>query len=59
MHPESFSAFVDLDGQLGPNAATMRQTIARLLCGGTVRTKIGPGGECAGYGVAVLFTTLA
>lgn len=33
MHPELFSAFVDLDGQLGPNAGTKRQTIARLFGG--------------------------
>ncbi len=33
LHPEMFSAFVDLDGQLGPNAGTKRQTIARLFGG--------------------------
>jgi S-formylglutathione hydrolase FrmB len=33
MHPEQFSAFVDLDGQLGPNTGTKRQTIARLFGG--------------------------
>jgi S-formylglutathione hydrolase FrmB len=33
MHPESFSAFVDLDGQLGPNAGSKEQTIARLFGG--------------------------
>lgn len=33
MHPEMFSAFVDLDGQLGPNTGTKRQTIARLFGG--------------------------
>ena len=33
MHPELFSAFVDLDGQLGPNAGTRQQTIARLFGG--------------------------
>jgi S-formylglutathione hydrolase FrmB len=33
MHPELFSAFVDLDGQLGPNTGTKRQTIARLFRG--------------------------
>jgi S-formylglutathione hydrolase FrmB len=33
MHPERFSAFVDLDGQLGPNMGTKRQTIARLFGG--------------------------
>lgn len=33
MHPELFSAFVDLDGQLGPNTGTKRQTIARLFGG--------------------------
>jgi len=33
MHPELFSAFVDLDGQLGPNAGNKAQTIARLFGG--------------------------
>jgi S-formylglutathione hydrolase FrmB len=33
MHPELFSAFVDLDGQLGPNTGTKRQTVARLFDG--------------------------
>ena len=33
MHPEMFSAFVDLDGQLGPNTGTKQQTIARLFGG--------------------------
>ena len=33
LHPEMFSAFVDLDGQLGPNAGTKRQTVARLFGG--------------------------
>ncbi|WP_395308181.1 alpha/beta hydrolase-fold protein [Mycobacterium sp. AMU20-3851] len=32
-HPETFSAFVDLDGQLGPNMGTKRQTVARLFGG--------------------------
>lgn len=32
-HPELFSAFVDIDGQKGPNAGTKRQTIARLFGG--------------------------
>lgn len=32
-HPETFSAFVDLDGQLGPNMGTRRQTVARLFGG--------------------------
>lgn len=32
-HPELFSAFVDLDGQLGPNTGTKRQTIGRLFGG--------------------------
>ena len=32
-HPEVFSAFVTLDGQLGPNAGTKKQTIARLFGG--------------------------
>jgi S-formylglutathione hydrolase FrmB len=32
-HPELFGAFVDIDGQLGPNAGTKLQTIARLFDG--------------------------
>lgn len=32
-HPELFSAVVDLDGQLGPNAGPKNQTIARLFGG--------------------------
>lgn len=32
-HPELFSAIVDLDGQLGPNAGKKQQTIARLFGG--------------------------
>jgi S-formylglutathione hydrolase FrmB len=34
-HPELFGAFVDIDGQLGPNAGTKQQTIARLFGGDT------------------------
>jgi S-formylglutathione hydrolase FrmB len=33
LHPESFSAFVDIDGELGPNAGSRKQTIARLFDG--------------------------
>jgi S-formylglutathione hydrolase FrmB len=33
IHPELFRAFVDIDGQLGPNAGTKQQTIARLFGG--------------------------
>jgi S-formylglutathione hydrolase FrmB len=33
MHPELFGAFVDIDGQLGPNTGTTDQTIARLFGG--------------------------
>lgn len=32
-HPDLFSAIVDLDGQLGPNAGKKAQTIARLFGG--------------------------
>jgi S-formylglutathione hydrolase FrmB len=35
MHPELFSAFIDIDGQYGPNAGTRQQTIARLFAGDT------------------------
>jgi S-formylglutathione hydrolase FrmB len=31
LHPELFRSFVDIDGQLGPNAGTLPQTIARLF----------------------------
>ena len=33
MHPELFSAFVDIAGDMGPNAGTKDQTIARLYGG--------------------------
>lgn len=33
MHPELFSAFVDIDGELGPTAGNKQQTIARLFGG--------------------------
>jgi S-formylglutathione hydrolase FrmB len=33
MHPESFSVFVDIAGDLGPNAGTREQTIERLYGG--------------------------
>lgn len=33
MHPELFSAFLDIAGDLGPNAGTKEQTIARLFGG--------------------------
>jgi S-formylglutathione hydrolase FrmB len=33
MHPEMFSAFVDIAGDLAPNAGTKSQTIARLFDG--------------------------
>jgi S-formylglutathione hydrolase FrmB len=33
MHPELFSAFIDFDGQLGPNAGGKEQTVARLFGG--------------------------
>jgi S-formylglutathione hydrolase FrmB len=33
MHPESFSSFVDIAGDMGPNAGTKDQTIARLYDG--------------------------
>ena len=34
-YPELFSAFVDIDGQIGPNAGTKQQTIYRLFGGDT------------------------
>ncbi|MEO6794988.1 MAG: alpha/beta hydrolase-fold protein [Mycobacterium sp.] len=33
MHPEKFSTFVDIAGDLGPNSGTRTQTIARLFGG--------------------------
>jgi S-formylglutathione hydrolase FrmB len=33
MHPELFSAFVDIAGDLGPTAGTKEQTVARLFGG--------------------------
>jgi S-formylglutathione hydrolase FrmB len=33
MHPELFSAFVDIDGDIGPNAGTKAQTVERLFSG--------------------------
>ncbi|MCV7005182.1 alpha/beta hydrolase [Mycobacterium gordonae] len=33
MHPETFSAFVDIGGDIGPNAGTREQTIDRLFGG--------------------------
>ncbi|MGH3564385.1 MAG: alpha/beta hydrolase, partial [Mycobacterium sp.] len=35
MHPDQFSAFVDIDGDLGPNSGTKAQTMARLFDGNT------------------------
>ena len=52
MHPELFSSFVDIAGDMGPNAGTKDQTVARLYGGNaaawaqfdptTVITKHGP-----------------
>ncbi len=33
MHPELFSSFVDIAGNMGPEAGTKAQTIARLFGG--------------------------
>lgn len=33
MHPDKFSAFLDIDGQIGPNAGSKKQTVARLFGG--------------------------
>ena len=33
MHPELFSTFVDIAGDMGPNAGTKEQTIARIYGG--------------------------
>ncbi|CAN5209004.1 alpha/beta hydrolase-fold protein [soil metagenome] len=63
LHPELFSAFVDIDGQLGPNAGTREQTVARLFGGDeaawaafdpkTVITQHGPySGMSAWFGVS-------
>ena len=31
MHPDMFTAFLDIDGQVGPNAGSKNQTVARLF----------------------------
>ena len=59
MHPDMFSAFVDIAGDLGPNAGTKAQTIARLFGGNpdawaafdptTVITRHGPYTGVAGW----------
>lgn len=59
MHPELFQTFVDMDGQLGPNAGSQPQTIARLFGGdaaafaqfdpATVVRKHGPYSGVAGW----------
>ncbi|CDO05364.1 hypothetical protein C1S82_13420 [Mycolicibacterium cosmeticum] len=33
MHPELFTTFLDIDGQIGPNAGSKNQTVARLFGG--------------------------
>jgi S-formylglutathione hydrolase FrmB len=59
MHPELFSAFVDVDGGLAPDAGSKQQTIARLFGGdatafaafdpATVMTAHGPYAGLAGW----------
>ncbi|MDR3663719.1 MAG: alpha/beta hydrolase-fold protein [Mycobacterium sp.] len=59
MHPELFQSFVDMDGQVGPNAGSKGQTIARLFGGdaaafdafdpATVVRKHGPYSGVAGW----------
>jgi S-formylglutathione hydrolase FrmB len=59
MHPELFSAFVDIAGDVGPNAGTKEQTITRLFGGNaaawaafdptTVITRHGPYHGVAGW----------
>ncbi|MUL65045.1 hypothetical protein BOO86_11270 [Mycobacterium sp. CBMA 234] len=59
MHPELFQTFVDMDGQVGPNAGSAPQTIARLFGGdaaafaqfdpSTVVRKHGPYSGVAGW----------
>jgi S-formylglutathione hydrolase FrmB len=59
MHPELFSSFVDVAGDMGPNAGTKAQTIARLYGGNaaawsafdptTVITKHGPYSGVSGW----------
>lgn len=58
MHPEIFSAFVDIGGDIGPNAGTREQTIDRLFGGDaeaywrfeprTVMSRHGPYTDLAG-----------
>jgi S-formylglutathione hydrolase FrmB len=40
MHPDLFSTFVDIAGDMGPNAGTKEQTIARLYGGNTAQWAI-------------------
>jgi S-formylglutathione hydrolase FrmB len=40
MHPELFSTFVDIAGDMGPNAGTKEQTIARIYGGDTAKWPI-------------------
>jgi S-formylglutathione hydrolase FrmB len=59
MHPEEFSAFVDIDGLMGPNVGSKQQTTARLFGGDadayaafdptTVMTTHGPYTGVAGW----------
>ena len=59
MHPEMFSSFVDIAGDLSPNSGTKAQTIARLFGGDaeawstfdptTVITKHGPYNGVSGW----------
>src|SRR5208283_4058840 len=59
MHPEMFSAFVDVAGDFFPNAGNKAQTIARLFGGNadawaafdptTVINRHGPYGDVAGW----------
>jgi S-formylglutathione hydrolase FrmB len=59
MHPELFRSFVDIAGDMGPNAGTKEQTIARLYDGNaaawdvydptTVITKHGPYHDVSGW----------
>ncbi|WP_156686234.1 alpha/beta hydrolase-fold protein [Mycobacterium sp. Marseille-P9652] len=51
MHPELFSAFVDIGGDLGPNAGTREQTIDRLFGGDAEQwSRFDPGTAIARHG---------
>ena len=50
MHPEQFSAFEDIAGDLAPNSGDKQQTIERLIADGADEfVEIGPGRSLSGF----------